>query len=140
MQKELESLTDKLEEQGGVASAQVFLSYSQLVLYVMTFKFLFKVELNRKRENELTQIRKDFDAQNEENERTVADLRKKHAAAVTELEEKVDSLQKAKAKYVVSLIFSSTNQVMMFQIGKGASCIVFRPRRFGCTIGRTAKE
>lgn len=57
-----------------------------------------KVELNRKRENELTQMRKDFDTQMEDNEKTVADLRKKHATAITELEEKVDSLQKAKAK------------------------------------------
>ena len=59
----------------------------------------FKVELNRKRENELAQLRKDFDLQTEDNEKTVADLRKKHAATVTELEEKVDNLQKAKAKY-----------------------------------------
>ena len=43
-------------------------------------------------------MRKDFDTQMEDNEKTVADLRKKHATAITELEEKVDSLQKAKAK------------------------------------------
>ena len=44
-------------------------------------------------------MRKDYETQAEENEKTVSDLRKKHAAAVTELEEKVDGLQKAKAKY-----------------------------------------
>lgn len=56
--------------------------------------------MNRKRENELTQLRKDYETQAEENEKTVADLRKKHTQAVTELEEKVDSLQKAKSRYV----------------------------------------
>ena len=59
-----------------------------------------QVEVNRKRENELTQLRKDFETQAEENEKTVADLRKKHTQAVTELEEKVDSLQKAKSRYM----------------------------------------
>lgn len=44
-------------------------------------------------------MRKDFETQAEDNERSVADLRKKHAAVITELEEKVDSLQKAKSKY-----------------------------------------
>ena len=62
--------------------------------------FILKVELNRKRENELSQMRKDYETQVEDNEKTVSDLRKKHAAAVTELEEKVDNLQKAKSKYV----------------------------------------
>jgi len=56
--------------------------------------------VNRKRENELTQLRKDFETQAEENEKTVSDLRKKHTQAVTELEEKVDSLQKAKSRYM----------------------------------------
>ena len=45
-------------------------------------------------------MRKDYETQVEDNEKTVSDLRKKHAAAVTELEEKVDNLQKAKSKYV----------------------------------------
>ena len=56
--------------------------------------------MNRKRENELTQLRNDFETQAEENEKTVGDLRKKHAQAVTELEEKVDSLQKTKSRYI----------------------------------------
>ena len=60
---------------------------------------IIKVEVNRKREAELTQLRKDYETQAEDNEKAVSDLRKKHAAIVTELEEKVDNLQKAKAKY-----------------------------------------
>ena len=80
-----------------MASAQVFLLNAYKLLRTSLSNF-HKVELNRKRENELTQMRKDFDTQMEDNEKTVADLRKKHATAVTELEEKVDSLQKAKAK------------------------------------------
>lgn len=72
---------------------------SYVMLCVQLNIILTQVELNRKRENELSLMRKDFETQAEDNEKTVADLRKKHAAAVTELEEKVDGLQKAKAKY-----------------------------------------
>lgn len=54
--------------------------------------------MNRKREAELAQLRKDFDAQTEDHEKTVADFRKKHAAAMGEMEEQVATLQKAKSK------------------------------------------
>ena len=54
--------------------------------------------MNRKREAELTQLRKDFDTQTEEHEKTVADFRKKQAAAIGEMEEQVATLQKSKSK------------------------------------------
>lgn len=54
--------------------------------------------MNRKREAELNQLRADMDAQNEEHEKNVADLKKKHANAVGELEEQVENLQKSKSK------------------------------------------
>ncbi|KAL5473297.1 hypothetical protein EMCRGX_G027764 [Ephydatia muelleri] len=76
--KELETLQDQLEEEGGAKTAQL--------------------ELNKKREVELVQLRKDQERVSEDHEKVVADLRKKHAQSVGELEEKVDSLQKAKAK------------------------------------------
>lgn len=54
--------------------------------------------MNRKREAELSQVHKDLEAQAEDHEKTVSDLRKKHTAAVGELEEQVATLQKAKSK------------------------------------------
>ena len=76
--KELEQLQERLEEQGGATSAQI--------------------ELNHKRETELTQMRKDLEAQAEEHEKAVADLRKKNTQAVGELEGQIESLQKTKSK------------------------------------------
>ena len=39
-----------------------------------------------------------METQNAEHEKSVADMKKKHTAAVQELEEKADQLQKAKSK------------------------------------------
>ena len=59
---------------------------------------LMQIEMNRKREAELNQLRSDMDTQNEEHEKTVADLKKKHVNAIGELEEQVETLQKSKSK------------------------------------------
>ena len=69
LMKELEELQEKIEETGDIATAQQ--------------------ELNKKREAELSQLRADFQAQSEENDRTVAELKKKHHGAVEELQEQV---------------------------------------------------
>ena len=58
----------------------------------------FQIEINRKRETELNQLRSDMDSQNEEHEKSVADLKKKHGNAIAELEEQVENLQKSKNK------------------------------------------
>lgn len=78
MQKELESLQEQLEEEGGHKEAQI--------------------ALNRKREEEISVIRKEMETQGAEHDRIVSEMKKKHAAAVQELEEKADQLQKAKTK------------------------------------------
>lgn len=77
--RELDDLKGQLEEQGGATAAQV--------------------DINRKREAELAQLRVDMAAQNEEHEKMVVDLRKKQALAIGELEEQVAALQKTKSKF-----------------------------------------
>ena len=67
--KELEELKERIEEAGGVASAQI--------------------ELSKKREAELNKMQADAQAQSEEHERTVGDMRKKHQQAVNDLQEQV---------------------------------------------------
>lgn len=62
------------------------------------YKYYSQIEINRKRETELNQLRSDMDSQNEEHEKSVGDLKKKHANAITELEEQVENLQKSKNK------------------------------------------
>lgn len=78
--RELEELTDRLEEAGGATSAQV--------------------ELNKKREAELGRLRRDLEEQAVQNEMTISALRKKQNDVVAEMGEQVDQLNKAKAKLV----------------------------------------
>ena len=67
-------------------------------MHILVFLSLPQIELNRKRETELAQLRKDFETQAEEHDRSVAEMRKKQAHAVGELEEQVQTLQKGKSK------------------------------------------
>lgn len=76
--RELEDLKVQLEEQGGATATQI--------------------DMNRKREAELAQLRVDMTAQNEDHEKMVADLRKKQNHAIGELEEQVAVFQKSKSK------------------------------------------
>ena len=80
IQRELETLQEQLEEEGGLKAAQI--------------------ALNKKREDELQELKVSMEAGATENEKTVSDLKKKHANTVKELEEKLDQLQKNKAKYM----------------------------------------
>ena len=59
-----------------------------------------KIELNRKRESELAKLRKDHEAQEQEHERVLGDMRKKHTEALRQLEEQLEASQKAKTKSV----------------------------------------
>ena len=70
--KDLEQLQDRIEETGGVAMAQT--------------------ELSKKREAELQKMQADAQAQAEEHDRTVADMRKKHQQSVNGLQEQVRTL------------------------------------------------
>ncbi|XP_053958271.1 myosin heavy chain, muscle isoform X8 [Anastrepha ludens] len=76
--RELEELGERLEEAGGATSAQI--------------------ELNKKREAELSKLRRDLEEANIQHESTLANLRKKHNDAVAEMAEQVDQLNKLKAK------------------------------------------
>ncbi len=57
-----------------------------------------QIELNRKRESDLDQLRKSQQAQNDEHDKVVSDLRKKHTTAVKDLEEQLENIQKAKSR------------------------------------------
>lgn len=78
LSKELEDLHDRLEEQGGATAVQV--------------------DLNRKREAELTHLRNEMQKQSEEHEKAVSDLRKKNTSTVGDLEEQLEALKKVKSK------------------------------------------
>ncbi|KAK2711652.1 hypothetical protein QYM36_012690 [Artemia franciscana] len=76
--RELEELSERLDEAGGATAAQI--------------------ELNKKRESELAKLRRDLEESNIQHEAALANLRKKHNEAVSEMGEQIDQLNKLKAK------------------------------------------
>ena len=76
--RELEELSERLEEAGGATFAQI--------------------EMNKKREADVLKLRRDLEEAMLHHEATAGALRKKHADSVAELGEKIDSLQRVKQK------------------------------------------
>lgn len=61
--------------------------------------FLLKFEINKKRDTELTKLRKLLEDVHIESEETAHLLRKKHQEVVADFQEQLDQLAKAKARY-----------------------------------------
>ena len=78
MAREMESLGDRLNEAGGATAAQV--------------------ELNKKRESEVSKLRKDLEQSNIQHEATLVSLKKKQSDSIAEMTEQMDQLGKMKAK------------------------------------------
>jgi len=78
LQRELDELSERLDEAGGLTAAQL--------------------EIIKKREAELAKLRKDFEEANQTHEGQLGALRKKHNDSVVELGEQMDQMQKHKAK------------------------------------------
>ena len=78
LSRELEEISERLEEAGGATAAQV--------------------EMNKKREAEFQKLRRDLEESTLHHEATAAALRKKHADCVAELGEQIDNLQRVKQK------------------------------------------
>jgi len=76
--REMESLGERLNEASGATSAQV--------------------ELNKKREAEVTKLRKDLEECNIQHDATLISLKKKQADSIAEMSEQCDQLNKMKAK------------------------------------------
>merc|ERR1719348_1675996 len=76
--REIESLGDRYNEATGATAAQV--------------------ELNKKREAEIGKLRNDIEEANIQNESVLANLKRKQADAIGELQDQIDALQKVKAK------------------------------------------
>merc|ERR1712123_253003 len=76
--REMEGLGDRYTEATGATAAQV--------------------ELNKKRESEIAKLRKDLEEANIQNESVMANLKRKQADSIGELQDQIDALQKVKAK------------------------------------------
>merc|ERR1711970_691302 len=78
LRRELDELNEKLEETGSNTAAQI--------------------ALNTRREEELAKLKMELDESNITHESTLAMLRQKHNAAISEMGEQIDQLNKLKAK------------------------------------------
>merc|ERR1712158_256744 len=76
--REMESLGERLNEASGATSAQV--------------------ELNKKRESEVTKLRKDLEECRIQHDATLVSLKKKQADSIAEMSEQMDTLNKMKSK------------------------------------------
>lgn len=76
--RELEEISERLEEAGGATAAQI--------------------EMNKKREAEFQKMRRDLEEATLQHEATAATLRKKNADTVADLGEQIDNLQRVKQK------------------------------------------
>ena len=76
--RELEEISERLEEAGGATAAQI--------------------EMNKKREAEFQKMRRDLEEATLQHEATTATLRKKNADSVADLGEQIDNLQRVKQK------------------------------------------
>merc|ERR1712142_503685 len=77
-QRELEDLSERLDEAGGATVAQM--------------------ELNKKREAELAKMRRDMEESQLQSEQTLNHMKKKHQDSVNELADQLDNVAKVKAK------------------------------------------
>ena len=78
LSRELEEISERLEEAGGATAAQI--------------------EMNKKREAEFQKMRRDLEEATLQHEATAATLRKKNADSVADLGEQIDNLQRVKQK------------------------------------------
>jgi len=76
--RELEELSERLDEAGGATAAQM--------------------DLNKKREQELLKLRRELEEQAMQSESTVSALRKKAQDASNDMADQIDQLQKVKQK------------------------------------------
>lgn len=76
--REIEEMSERLEEAGGATSAQI--------------------ELNKRREAEMAKLRRDLEEANIQHEQSMSALRKKNNDSIAELSENLDQLNKNKAK------------------------------------------
>ena len=58
------------------------------------------MELNKKRETDITKLRRELEEQASQHEQSVNSMRAKQNAALQELQEDLDSLKKTKSKWV----------------------------------------
>lgn len=107
LSRDLEDLSDRLEEAGGTTVAQVSLTVNQsqgndvtsaLLTHMTSSVADPQIEQNRKREGDLLKLRRELEEAALQSEATAAALRKKHSDVMAELGEQLENLTRLKVK------------------------------------------
>jgi hypothetical protein len=61
------------------------------------------VEISKKREVEITKLRKDLDTANSQIEISESSMRKRYQTTINEMSEQIETLQRQKNKYVIQV-------------------------------------
>lgn len=62
------------------------------------FVLLVQIDLNKKREAEISKLRRDVEEANVQNEQAISSMRSKHQQALAEVQEELETFKKSKAK------------------------------------------
>lgn len=119
--RELEEISERLEEAGGATVAQI--------------------EMNKKREAEFQKLRRDLEEATLHHEAIAATLRKKQADSVAELGEQIDNLQrikqklekeKSELKLELDDVVSSMEQIVKSKVSSRTG--FFKNKSLKCTV------
>ena len=72
------------------------------------------MELNKKRETDITKLRRELEEQASQHEQSVNSMRAKQNAALQELQEDLDALKKTKSKWVFRVTAEMTRKALTF--------------------------
>jgi len=124
LSREMESLGERLNEASGATSAQV--------------------ELNKKRESEVTKLRKDLEESHIQHDSTLISLKKKQADSVSEMSEQIDQLNKMKSKVTkdCAQIMNEVNDVRAAtdEVGRSKASAEKSLRALAATLGDLTKR
>merc|ERR1719500_2276444 len=122
--REMESLGERLNEASGATAAQV--------------------ELNKKRESEVSKLRKDLEESNIMHEATLVSLKKKQADSISEMSEQIDQLNKMKSKVTkdCAQIMNEVNDVRAAtdEVGRSKASAEKSQRALAATLGDLTKK
>merc|ERR1719430_1992493 len=122
--REMESLGERLNEASGATSAQV--------------------ELNKKRESEVSKLRKDLEESHIQHDATLTSLKKKHADSISEMSEQIDQLNKMKSKVTkgCAQIMNEVNDVRAAtdEVGRSKASAEKSQRALAATLGDLTKK
>merc|ERR1711892_1553368 len=117
--REFESLGERLNEASGATAAQI--------------------ELNKKRDSEVTWLRKDAEEAAIQRDATVIGMKKKQQDSVAEISEQIDQLSKMKAKYFFPSVFLH-NCFLIYRVDQDKSKIIVEVSEVRAATDKVARS